>query len=232
MKKIFITFFIILNVFLSSGQSYKLTIPIKIEVFDIYTARELTQKILDIDKQMAILEDSLQKYDWRKHPLLSILQLNLDKDFKIMNSSYLGIAESKDTFLITKYFNQSLLMPEGVTYEWSYLQNNIYKLVVYKKNSKKLIFSNSDIKTFIVEKTGKESDFEIGNFDYFDSDYLIRIKLNKESIAKIKKEMGEVLYIKISLSDRLFILSLPFDKVKNEILIKDSIYKDFIETLK
>lgn len=181
---------------------------------------------------MAILEDSLQKYDWRKHPLLSILQLNLDKNFKIMHSSYLGIAESKDTFLITKYFNQSLLMPEGVTYEWSYLQNNIYKLVVYKKNSKKLIFSNSDIKTFIVEKTGKESDFEIGNFDYFDSDYLIRIKLNKESIAKIKKEMGEVLYIKISLSDRLFILSLPFDKVKNEILIKDSIYNDFIETLK
>ena len=232
MKKIFITFFIILNVFLSSGQSYKLTIPIKIEVFDVYTAMDLAQKTVEIDNKFAITDSIIEKKWQLQHPLFCIFQLNLDNENKPRTSSYLGLAESKDTFLVTKYFNQSLLMPEGVSYEWSYLQNNIYKLVVHKKNNKKLIFNNSDIKTFIVEKTGKESDFEIGNFDYFDSDYLIRIKLNKESIVKIKKEMGEILLIKISISDRLFILSLPFNKLKNEILIKDSIYKDFIDSLK
>jgi hypothetical protein len=232
MKKFLFTVFITLNIFFSFGQSYKLTIPIKIEVYDTYTVRELAQKTIDIDKKMAILEDSMQKYDWRKHPLLSILQLNLDNENRPSHSSYIGLSESHDTSKVSNYFNQSLLMPEGVSYEWSYLQKNIYKLVVHKKNNKRLLFSNSDIKTFIVEKTGKTSDVEIGNFDYFDSDYLIRIKLNKESIEKIKKEMGEILYIKISLSDRLFILSLPFEKLKKEVLIKDSIYKDFINSLK
>ncbi len=232
MKKILFTVFITLNIFFSSGQSFKLTIPTKIEVFDVYAAMDLAQKTVEIDNKFAITDSIIEKKWQLQHPLFCIFELNLGNDYRPRFSSYLGFAESKDTFLVTKYFNQSLLMPEGVSYEWSYLQNNIYKLVVHKKNNKKLIFNNSDIKTFIVEKTGKESDFEIGNFDYFDSDYLIRIKLNKESIVKIKKEMGEILYIKVSILDRIFFLSIPFKKLKSEILIKDSIYKDFIDSVK
>jgi hypothetical protein len=235
MKKILFTILITLNIFFLYGQSYKLNIPIKIEVYDTYTAKDLAQITVDIDKKFANFEDSLQKNNWQlNHPLFCIFQLNLDnKNFPRL-SPYLGYSESSDTSKVLDYLSNSMLMPKGVKYEWIPCSEKIFSLVVHRENETKAKFDNIDIKTIEFEKNNKpnEDDYNINCYHDDNSEYLIKIKLQKQSISKILKSKGDLLNVRVRILSRVFNLALPFDKVEDEILIKDNISSAYIDVLK
>ena len=228
---------LIFNFFISFGQNQSIvdSKSLKIEVRDTYTLKELAQKMVDIDRVISIMNDSPENPKEKSHPLFSILQLNLDNQNIPRPSAYLGLVNLSDTSLTIKYFHQSLLMPEGISYEWRHLTDNIFELIIHKNNEKVVVFDISDIKHISIEKNNPLSIDKDENYslNFKDSENTIIIKFKKNALAKIKelKRNGEVL-IKFSMFKRTFVLSMPFNKIKNGIYIKDNISNFYAEELR
>ena len=93
----------------------------------------------------------------------------------------------------------------------------------------------SDIKCINIEKNNHQLDYEDENDrqNFKDSENTIIIKLKKNAFAKIKElKQNKNVLIRLTICKRTFILSLPFNKIKNGIYIKDNISYTYAEELR
>ncbi|MFZ4401521.1 MAG: hypothetical protein ACOYO1_15925 [Bacteroidales bacterium] len=227
-NKNLILFILIFNFIIAFGQNKSIGDgkSLKIEVIDTYTFKELAQKIVDIDRVISINYDSPENPKEKSHPLFSIFQLNLDNQNIPRPSAYLGFVNLSDTSLTIKYFYQSLLMPEGISYEWRQYTDTVFELIIHKNNEKKVVLNMSDIKSIIIDKNiysdiDKDESYR---FNFTDSENTIIIYLKKDAVAKIKElKQPEDVLIRFTICKRTFVLSLPINKIENGIYIKDNI---------
>jgi len=203
----------------------------KIEIADTYTCEDLCFKIVNLNNSLNRLNDTPEISNIRTNPILRLLMLNLNSEFKAKPSIYQGYVLSNDTLKLIQLLKQNFLKSEGFTHELIQQKDSIYGLIIHKTNENKLDLNISDIKYIKIKK------YNIGNFtnnEYFTpSDSMVLLKIKDSAIRKIKSlnKSGE-LYVKMNICNNIFVISTTYERITREIILYRNIQNAFLEKMR
>ena len=236
MKLIKLTILILLtlfntNILLSQSLKSSDLNNFKIEISDTYTCQDLCFKIVKLNNSLDELNDNSKESNSRQNPILRLLLLNLNSEFKPKPSVYQGYVLSNDTLKLIQLLKQNFLKPEGFTYEFIQQKDSIYGLIIHKTNENKLELNISDIEYIKIKKYNIES-FD-KNEHFIPSDSMVLLKIKDSAIRKIKSlnKSGE-LYVKVNMCNNNFVISTTYERIATEIILYRNIQNTFLEKMR
>jgi hypothetical protein len=203
----------------------------KIEIADTYICQDLCFKIVKLNNYLDELNDSSKESNSRQNPILRLLLLNLNSEFKPKPSVYQGYVLSNDTLKLIQVLKQNFLKPEGFTYEFIQQKDSIYGLIIHKTNENKLELNISDIEYIKIKKYDTQS---FDKNEYFTpSDSMILLKVKESAMKKIKSlnKIGE-LYVKVNICNNIFVISTTYERITSEIKLYRNIQNAFLEKMR